>query len=67
MGVILAQLVAISLLEKSGAIVELGNELVSDGTATNRKLWTELGISGQKEKVKSPFDHPLDSELKIYI
>lgn len=31
--------------------------MISDGAMTNRKLWTELGVNGQKGKVKNNFDH----------
>ncbi|KAL5246341.1 hypothetical protein ACI65C_013749 [Semiaphis heraclei] len=48
-GLVLAQLVikAICLLEKSGVIV---NGVVSDRATTNCKLWSELGVTGEKGK-----------------
>lgn len=47
----MAQLVikAICLLENAGAKVD---GLVSDGATSNRKLWSELGISGEKDTLK---------------
>lgn len=65
-GIVLAQLVikAICLLEGIGAIVD---GMVSDGAATNRKLWQELGVSGQYGKVNNSFDHPLNDKKKIFV
>jgi len=40
--------------------------VVSDGASSNRKLWSELLISGQRGKVKNTFDHPLDNKRKIF-
>jgi len=59
----LAQLVvkAICLLENIGAKV-VG--VVSDGATNNRKLWSELSISGQRGNIKNKFDHPLDKKRK---
>jgi len=47
------------LLEKSEAIID---RVVSDGASTNRKLWSELGISGEKDKVVNSFKHPLNDK-----
>ncbi|CAI6371510.1 unnamed protein product [Macrosiphum euphorbiae] len=65
-GTVLAQLVikAICLLENAGAKVD---GLVSDGATSNRKLWSELGVSGEKDNLKNKFDHPLDSDRHIYV
>ncbi|KAF0702622.1 Uncharacterized protein FWK35_00026481, partial [Aphis craccivora] len=64
--IVLAQLVikAICLLEGIGAIF---NGVVSDGASTNRKLWAELGISGQKGQVKNCFEHPLKNNKKVFM
>lgn len=61
----MAQLVvkAICLLENIGAKV-VG--VVSDGATSNRKLWSELSIRGQRGNIKNKFDHPLDNKRKIY-
>lgn len=50
-------------LEKSGAII---HGFVSDGAQTNRKLWSELGINGQKDSLKNWFTHPLEDNRKIF-
>lgn len=65
-GLVLAQLVikAICLLEKSGVIV---NGVVSDGATTNRKLWSELGVTGEKGNIKNTFKHPLNNKRNIYM
>ncbi|KAL5237543.1 hypothetical protein ACI65C_004953 [Semiaphis heraclei] len=57
--IILAQLIikAISLLENSGVKVD---GIVSDGAQTNRRLWTELGVSGSINNVKNSFQNPMD-------
>jgi len=62
----LAQLVikAICLLEKSGVIV---NGVVSDGATINRKLWSELGVTGEKGNIKNTFKHPLNNKRNIYM
>lgn len=52
------------MLEKSGAIVD---GVVSDGASTNRKLWSELGISGEKDKVVNSFKHPLNDKRNVYM
>lgn len=65
-GLVLAQLVikAICLLEKSGVIV---NGVVSNGATTNRKLWSELGVTGEKGKITNTFKHPLNNKKSIYM
>lgn len=62
----LAQLVlrAIILLESSGCLID---GTVSDGATTNRKMWTELGISGELGAVKNYFTHPSQENRKIYV
>jgi hypothetical protein len=53
----------IILLEQADAII---HGFVSDGAQTNRKMWSELGISGQVNSFKNWFQHPLHEDLKIY-
>lgn len=62
----MAQLVvkAICLLENIGVKID---GIVSDGATTNRKLWLELGISGEKNTLSNSFEHPLDSKRKIFM
>ena len=64
-GVMLAKLIiqAIVLLEKAGAKI---HGVVSDGASTNRKFWSELGVSGQLGESKSSFPHPTIDERKVY-
>jgi len=64
-GVVLAQLAikAISLLEAIGAKVD---GIVCDGAQTNRRMWTEFGISGIINNVQSYIIHPMDSKRKIF-
>jgi len=40
---------------------------VSDGATTNRKLWSELGVTGEKGKVTNSFVHPLNNKRKIFM
>jgi len=65
-GVVIAQLIlkAITLLEASGAFI---HGIVCDGSAPNRKFWTEMGISGKLNSVKNWFEHPNDSKRKIFV
>jgi len=65
-GTVLAQLVikAICLLQNAGAIV---GGLVSDGATSNKKLWSELGVSVEKDNLKNKFDHPLDNKRCVYV
>jgi len=51
-------------LENIGIKVE---GVVSDGASTNRKLWGELGISGNKNQISNSFENPIDRKRKIYI
>lgn len=54
----------IILLEQAGAIV---HGVVSDGAQTNRKIWSELGVSGEINSFKNWFPHPLVDDRKIYV
>lgn len=71
-GVILAQLVvqAIFLIEQAGAFVD---GLVCDGASTNRKMWSEFGVSGKKQPEDEKFQNrnyfinPADDSRKIYV
>lgn len=64
-GIELAKLLVrcIVLLEESGAVV---HGFVSDGAQTNRKMWSELGINGQKNALQNWFIHPLHNDRKIF-
>lgn len=64
-GTVLAQLVikSICILENIGIKVE---GVVSDGASTNRKLWVELGTSGQKNNISNSFENPMDPKRKIF-
>lgn len=66
LGIVLAQLVikAISLMEAIGATID---GVVSDGAQTNRKMWTELGISGIKGNTHNYIIHPMDDNRKLYM
>lgn len=71
-GVTLAQLVvqAIFSIEQAGAYVD---GLVCDGTSTNRKMWSEFGVSGKKQpgdkqfQNRNYFINPADDSRKIYV
>ena len=54
---------AIILLENAGAKV-VG--ILCDGAKTNRKMWTEFGISGKFESMKNFFTNPIDENREIY-
>jgi len=41
--------------------------IVSDGAQTNRRLWTELVISGSINNVKNSFQNPMDESRSIYV
>lgn len=64
-GTKLAKLIikCIILLEKAGGII---HGIVSDGSQTNRKMWTELGVNGHIDSFQNWFHHPLDDDRKIY-
>ena len=55
---------AIMSLENVGAIV---HGLISDGATTNRKMWSDLGISGVKDKCQPFFTHPCEESRKIFV
>lgn len=52
------------MLENIGAKVD---GIVSDGASTNRKVWTELGICGEKNNVVNSFIHPMNKSRRIYL
>jgi len=52
------------LLENIGVRID---GVVSDGAFTNRKLWLELGISGQKNVLSNSFEHPLDPKRRVFM
>lgn len=66
LGIVLTQLVikVISLLETIGAKI---NGVVSDGAQTNRKMWTELGIIGNKSDCHNYIIHPMNDNRKLYM
>lgn len=51
------------MLENIGAKVD---GIVSDGAATNRKVWKELGVSGLKNNIVFSFSHPMDTTRRIF-
>lgn len=55
---------AITLLESSGCFID---GIICDGAATNRKMWTELGISGKLVEVQNYFIHPTQENKKVYV
>jgi hypothetical protein len=65
-GLVIAQLIlkAITLLKNAGAFI---HGIVCDGAAPNQKFWTEMGKSGKYNEVKNWFEHPIDSNRKIFI
>ncbi|KAH7953411.1 hypothetical protein HPB49_007990 [Dermacentor silvarum] len=65
-GTVLCQLLlqAIVLLEEAGAIID---GVVCDGASTNRTMSKHLGVSGDMEKGKHFFEHPLDAERNVYV
>jgi hypothetical protein len=64
-GTVLTQLLlkSIILLERAGAKI---HGFVSDGATMNRKVWTELGLSGKVDHFKNYFVHPLNDHRKVY-
>lgn len=50
-------------MEKSGVLV---HGFVSDSALTNRKVWSELGISGKLEGSHSYIEHFKDSNRKFF-
>lgn len=65
-GVLLAKLIiqAIIFLEKANAKI---HGVVSDGATTNRKFWTELGVSGKLDNVKNSFPNPADENREVFV
>lgn len=65
-GDVLAKLIvkAIVLLENVGAKV---HGVVTDGASTNRKFWSEMGISGQRTKLQNSFEHPVAAGRRIFV
>lgn len=65
LGIVLSQLVvkAIALLENTGAKID---GVVSDGSSTNRRLWSEFGVSGKMGKLKNFIVHPMNENRKIH-
>lgn len=55
---------AIILLEKVGARI---HGVISDGGASNRKFWTEMGVTGKMDKLKNYFKHPTEENRNIYV
>lgn len=41
--------------------------IVSDGAATNRKVWKKLGVGDLKNNVVFSFIHPMDTTTRIYL
>lgn len=64
-GICLVQLTLeiIKRLEKSGAIV---HGIVCDGATTNRKMWSEFGISGKINNTNHKIIHPEDDSRYLY-
>ncbi|XP_046396738.1 uncharacterized protein LOC124163713 [Ischnura elegans] len=65
-GAVLAKIVikAIILLERVGLVV---HGIVSDCAATNRKMWSELGVSGARNGFKNYFEHPAREGRNVYV
>ncbi|KAH7935319.1 hypothetical protein HPB52_005744 [Rhipicephalus sanguineus] len=65
-GTVLYQLLlqTIVLLEEAGVFID---GVVCDGASTNRTMWKHLGISGDVEREKNFFEHPLDAERNVYM
>ena len=55
---------AIMLLANVGAMV---HGIISDGATTNRTMWSDLGISGVKDKCQPFFTHPCEESRKIFV
>lgn len=54
---------AIALLENVGAKID---GVVSDASSTNRRLWSEFGISGKLCELNNYIIHPMNENRKIY-
>lgn len=64
-GIVLAQLVlkAISLLEAAGTQID---GVVSDGAQTNRRMWSEFGVSGDLNNIQNYTIHPMNPTRKLF-
>lgn len=64
-GLTLSKLIvkAVLLLERSGAYV---HGFVSDGAQTNRRVWTEFGISGKLNSPVSSIEHFCDENRRFF-
>ena len=65
-GTTIAKLIiqAITLLEKAGAKM---HGVITDGASTNRKFWSEMGVSWKMINVQSWFSHPSPENRKVYV
>ena len=66
-GQTLAQLVleSIILLENAGAYID---GIICDGASTNRKMWTEFGVSGKMDTQKNHFFvNPINETRTVYV
>lgn len=65
-GIELSKLIiqAISVLEKAGALI---HGVVTDSATTNRKFWSEMGVSGKIDNVQSWFPHPSVADRKVFV
>jgi len=65
-GHVLAQLIvkAIILLENVSAKI---HGVVTDGASTNRKFWSEMGVSGQRQNFKNYFEHPVGQGRLVFV
>lgn len=55
---------AIVLMEGVGAKI---HGVVTDGARTNRKFWSNVGVSGSADDPKSYFQHPMDVKRRVYV
>ncbi|XP_063986279.1 uncharacterized protein LOC135167229 isoform X2 [Diachasmimorpha longicaudata] len=55
---------AITLMENVGAKI---HGVITDGASSNRKFWSEVGVSGTLGHAKSHFIHPLDDNRKVFV
>lgn len=53
------------LLENAGSKI---HGIVADGGKPNRKMWSEMGCSGQmNEEFKNWFPHPMSQKRKVFL
>jgi len=52
------------MLESSGCLID---GIICDGAATNRKMWTQFGISGKLGAVQNYFIHPTRENRKVFV